>query len=343
MSQNFCYDYCHACVSVLELVDLVMISTLAGPVCHIINSADKRAMNCTSEHARAALLSLAWITLSACTVVLNKYILSNTTGTFIFTLALCHMLTCTLMCRLTFAFAPHMNSVSKPEPTLTGRLTAIGFLFVLSLVASNAALLRLDVATVQMIKSLNPAAMYVSGLMAGLERLALPLCGSLAVMCSGVMFAVQGVILFQPLGCVFQLLSMISDCARYILLQSILQSAQGINSLDLLYMVAPIAGVFLTFACAFFEFGQFESHVEVLRENLFLLLASSIIAYALNLCSYSYINATSALTMSVTGIVKDVALISISCRVLGASCSLHQIAGFGVAICGTIVYAHRRG
>lgn len=67
-------------------------------------------------------------------------------------------------------------------------------------------------------------------------------------------------------------------------------------------------------------------------------IASSFLAFGLNVCSFAYIKTTSALTMSVSGVVKDVLMIGLSCVLFGSAISWHQCAGFSVAVFGTIAY-----
>lgn len=296
----------------------------------------------STQLASTAMLSLGWITLSASTVVINKYILSQTAFTYVFTLALSHMLMSTFFCRLTFAVVPSLTTNSGDESHLIGRLVVIGALFALSLVASNASLARLDVASVQMIKALNPVIIYFAGWIAGLEKPALATCTSIAVICGGVMFAVQSAARLQPVGVLFQVISIMCDSVRYVFLQSTLQLVDGINSLNLLYMVAPIAGAFLTVAGAFYEFDELEAQIDAVSENLPLIIASSVVAFALNLCSYAYINATSALTTSVSGIAKDVVLIAVSGAFFGPPITWRQLLGFSIAVGGTLTYTKYR-
>lgn len=292
--------------------------------------------------AKLALLSSTWVLLSASLVILNKYILSATNFRFVISLAFSHMLVATVLCRIVFAFRPKWKNEILPgnqSADLQLRVCVIAALFATSLTASNAALARLDVSSVQMIKALNPAIIYAIGVIRTIERPSWRLVGSLSVICGGILYSVQGVLAFQPIGFLLQIVSILADGARYVCLQVTLQScSNGLDPINVLHMVAPIASVVLWAVGSFWEFPKMHLVPSELCETLPLVLASSILAFALNICSYVYIKATSALTMSVSGILKDVMMIEISVAYFGSNVSSNQCAGYLVAISGTLAY-----
>lgn len=296
--------------------------------------------------AQIAFLSPSWIVLSGSVVVLNKYILSSTPFKFIIALAFAHMMVATLLCRIVFLITPN-SRIEIPHGDQSAhmytRFCVIAALFATSLVASNAALARLDVASVQMIKALNPAVIYALGILSKMERPSWSVLGALSVICGGVIYAVQGVLRFQLFGFALQIIAILADGTRYLYLQATLQSSEGgMDPINILHMIAPIAAVFLWAAGSMWEFAQMRLVVYNLLACLPLVAVSSLLAFTLTMCSYAYIKATSALTMSVSGIVKDVLMIGMLVTYLDAKVSWKQCVGYFIAIGGTAAYTSIR-
>jgi hypothetical protein len=294
--------------------------------------------------AKIAALGVAWISLSAAVVLLNKFILSATPFKYVISLTLTHMLWASALCKVLFAVAPSFNGVAAKQESVKGeglrlRFGAIAALFALSLITSNAALQRLDVASVQMIKAVTPASIYALGVFWGVERPRWSMVATLALICGGVVYAVRGVLTFQPAGFVLQISSILLDSARYLYVQTTLQSlGADLNPIQVLDMVAPVATVFLWTSGSIWEFSRISMTPQELRACLPLVVYSAMLAFALNICSYSYIKTTSALTMSVSGIIKDVIMIGISVKQTGLALGWDQLAGFAVAVVGTVAY-----
>jgi hypothetical protein len=241
-----------------------------------------------------------------------------------------------------FLVAPNLKieiPVGNQSVHLYARLCGIAGLFATSLVASNAALARLDVSSVQMIKALNPAVIYALGVILQIEKSSWSVLASLTVICGGVIYAVQGVLKFQAAGFFLQLIAILADGARHLYLQATLQSCiGGLDPINILNMIAPIAAVFLWAIGSMSEFPAMRLVLRDLQSMLPLVLASSLLAFTLNLCSYAYIKATSALSMSVSGILKDVFMIGTSVAYLGSEFNWQQCLGYVIAIGGTVAY-----
>jgi drug/metabolite transporter (DMT)-like permease len=301
----------------------------------------------SSRLLERASLGVSWLLLSASVVVTNKYILSRTHFKYAVGLAFVHMLAATGMCRLLFLCYPAAKSSMDDrlhfDEHMQGRFCVIAGLFSLSLVSSNAALQKLDIATVQMVKAINPACIYAVGVFWKLEKASNRLVACLAVICGGLALAVCTVPNFHAVGICLQLLAILADTSRYVYLQATLQSrGVAIDSINLLSVVAPITGVFLWSGGAIYEFPDIRIGLESFLSIIPIVIASSLLAFALNVSSYAYIQATSALTMSVSGIFKDVAMVVFSVAFLGNSLGSTQWIGYAIAVCGTLIYVKMR-
>lgn len=297
-------------------------------------------------HLKIAFLSSSWFVLSGSVVILNKYILSSTPFRFIITLAFLHMIIATALCRITFFVSPNLKHdipLDDQSAKLFTRICTIAGLFATSLVASNAALSRLDIANVQMIKALNPAVIYVLGLLSKIEHPSCSVLASVCIICGGVIFAIQGVLKFQLAGFALQVIAILADGTRNLYLQFTLQSCtSGLDPINVLNMIAPLSAVFLWAAGSIWELQEMRLMLDELVACLPMVAASSLLAFLLNVCSYSYIKATSALTMSVSGVVKDMLMIGVSVAFLGSDVNWRQCVGYMIAIGATSAYTSFR-
>lgn len=118
----------------------------------------------------------------------------------------------------------------------------------------------------------------------------------------------------MPAGVLLQLCSMLLEATRLTLVQKLLQ-AQGIqlNPITTLCVVAPVCLAFLVLPLILFEAQRLAAHHHSVGAGLLLLSAAA--AFALNCSVFLLIGKTSALTMNIAGVAKDVMLIGLSVAV----------------------------
>lgn len=117
-------------------------------------------------------------------------------------------------------------------------------------------------------------------------------------------------------GVLNQVCSMVLEAARLTLVQLLLQ-ARGIklNPITTLYHVAPVCLAFLLIPLATLEAERVAAHQHTVGVGLLLLSATA--AFALNCSVFLLIGKTSALTMNIAGVAKDVMLIGLSITFYG--------------------------
>jgi hypothetical protein len=125
-----------------------------------------------------------------------------------------------------------------------------------------------------------------------------------------------GEVVFVWAGVIFQVASMLSEATRLTLVQLLLQS-RGIilNPITTLYYIAPVCLACLLIPLATLEAEQLILHHWKLHPGLILL--SAVAAFALNCSVFLLIGKTSALTMNLAGVAKDVMLIYLSVTLYG--------------------------
>lgn len=118
--------------------------------------------------------------------------------------------------------------------------------------------------------------------------------------------------MFVAVGVVLQLSCNLAEAIRLSLVQILLQQ-QGVrlNPVQTLAYVAPACLVFLLLPCLLLEAPQVLEHTKG-RVGLGSLLASAMMAFGLNCSVFLLVGKTSALTMNIAGIVKDLLLIMAS-------------------------------
>lgn len=145
--------------------------------------------------------------------------------------------------------------------------------------------------------------------------------------------------MFQPVGVFLQVFALVADGIRFMYLQATMQACtDALDPINVLDRLSPIASVFLWAAGSIVEFPNLQLGLSELYVIAPLVLGSCVLAFGLNISSYAYIKATSALTMSVSGIFRDVMLIGMSVAYLGSTVTGKQGAGYFVAIAGTLAY-----
>ncbi|WIA22729.1 hypothetical protein OEZ86_009689 [Tetradesmus obliquus] len=259
-----------------------------------------------------------WIFLSAFVIMLNKYILDPKLGGFPFplTLTAAHMLFCAVVSWL-LVKVKLIDAPAMPSEVYFRCVLPIGALFAVVLWTGNAAYLYLSVSFVQMMKAMMPLLVYTVGTAFGTEKWCVRTGINLAVVVAGVAIASYGEVVFVLVGAAFQAVSMLSEATRLTLVQLLLQG-RGIklNPITTLYHVAPVCLMFLVLPFAWLEAERLMSQEWKVGPGLLLLSAAA--AFALNCSIFLLIGKTSALTLNIAGVAKDVMLIYLSMTLYGS-------------------------
>ncbi|KAF8066272.1 ADIPOR3 [Scenedesmus sp. PABB004] len=322
-----------------------------------------------------------WIVLSAGVIMLNKYILDPRLGGFPFPLTLTglHMAFCwaasAALVRGGVVDAPDM-----PSETYLRCVVPIGALFACVLWLGNAAYVHLSVSFIQMLKAMMPLLVYAVGTVLGTERWSARTGCVLAVVVAGVMAAsfgaarpraggggaaraalpgaahhaarraprrraAAGEVVLSLAGLALQCGSMAAEAVRLTLVQLLLQ-ARGIklNPITTMFHVCPVCLACLLLPFAALEARRLAAHhaARAWRVGPGLLLASAGSALALNCAIFMLIGRTSALTMNLAGVAKDVLLIYLSMVLYGSVVTELQLLGYAVALGGAFTYNYQK-
>eukprot|EP00775_Hariotina_reticulata_P005138 gene5138-5378_t len=186
-----------------------------------------------------------------------------------------------------------------------------------------------------------PMLVYSIGTLFGTERWSLQTGVVLVVVVGGVLTASYGEMVFVLIGVLYQCASLLSEATRLTMVQLLLQ-ARGIkfNPISTMYYVSPVCFVFLVIPMAVLELQRVLAHPWKLGPTT--LVASAAMAFALNCSIYLLIGRSSALTMNIAGVVKDVMLIYLSMALYGSIVTELQVLGYAVALGGVFYYNYQK-
>ena len=145
-------------------------------------------------------------------------------------------------------------------------------------------------------------------------------------MCVGVSIASFGELEFDLPGLILQLVSITAEAARLVATQNLLQvHLKGSSPLVSLSMFAPCCLFFLLPIALVSEPGA----LAALASSWMVVLANTLTAFTLNVAVVMLVGATSGLTLTLAGIIKDILLIAASVVLLGSSITFTQVRAGG--------------
>ena len=299
-------------------------------------------MATVTELLFAGYLIVQWIFLSSCIILFNKSLLS---GGFPFpcTLVCIHMMfvsICAATWRATgWAQGPNVRF----RDWLCGFLP-VGMCFAASLLLSNAAYVYITVAFIQMIKASTPVVVLLISFIFRIEKLNSQLGGYITLISSGVALSCATQIEVNAnshFGLLIQLAAVVCEAMR-LCLANLLLTSSGIklSPIASLFYIAPTSLLCLTVPWTLLESSQWANILVGFRTVGFIQLAANAsVAFILNLATMALIKYTSALTLNVAGVVKDLLLIAYSVLINGAIVGRLQYVGYAVALSGVTGYS----
>lgn len=223
------------------------------------------------------------------------------------------------------------------------QILPVGLCFALSLALGNAAYLYISVAFVQMLKASTPVAVLLCSFAFGLEKPTLRLGGFIVLISSGIATSCANELQISVPGVAIQMGAVFAEAVRLCLV-NLLLTAKGLklSSLATLHYVAPACAVCLFPPWLYLEGVPLMHHAfgPVRRVGVPLLLLNASVVVLLNLSTMALIKHTSALTLNVAGVFKDIGLIVWSVAVSGAVVTRLQYLGYGIALVG-VTYRRR--
>ena len=283
-----------------------------------------------------------WIFFSSTVILFNKYLLSKRGFHFPLTLVLFHMVFISA-CASLWKALKWVDVPVVPTSELLTRFVPVGICFALSLGMGNAAYLYISVAFVQMLKALTPVAVMLVSFVIGIEQPSYSLAVCIVLISLGIGISCAAQVEISMIGTTLQLAAVVAEALRLGLV-NVLITSRGLrfSPLAFLYYVAPLCAASLIVPWAVTELPSLSRHrfAAIRHVGVPMLLANASIAFFLNLATMALIKHTSALTLNVSGVFKDLLLIAWSVLISGATVTPVQYMGYAIAIVGVSWYSH---
>ncbi|SGY93875.1 BQ5605_C037g11615 [Microbotryum silenes-dioicae] len=310
---------------------------------------------------------VCWIGTSSFIILQNKYILYDLKFNHPVALTTVHLTFQTLATRALRRYTPLVDKAKELEATgkmnrdvFIRKIIPVGALFSASLVLSNWVYLRLTVSFIQMyaggfslllgiyllltlcrtfyyrIKAFTPVSVLLVSAAFGLKELNRKIMGIVGAISLGVAIASFAEIEFEMIGFLVQALAIAIESCRLVLVQILLQG-MGLDPLTSLYYFAPVCLVINSIILLPVEgFSVFSDAIE--KVGIPMLLGNACMTFALNLSSVWLIGKASGLVLTLSGVLKDILLISGSYFILGSSITGTQIFGYIIALTGLVMF-----
>lgn len=269
-------------------------------------------------------------------IMFNKAVMSTLDFPYPMFLTTYHMVLSTVMTRILAATTSWLPGVAENKvnvQVLQKQIFPVSLFFSISLVLSNKAYIYLSVSYIQMLKAFTPVAVLIFSAVLGLEK---PQCTELlivVVICLGVAMTSVGEAAFSMVGFIFQSLAILFESSRLVL-TNILLKALKLDPLSSLYYIAPMCAFFIGISFVVFEYDHLPWSRLTDASFLLLMAANGCVAFTLNVAVVMLISNTSALTLTLAGIFKDIMLVALSVAIFGSPVTPLQIAGYAVALTG---------
>jgi hypothetical protein len=234
-----------------------------------------------------------------------------------------------------------------PVGSIIKGVLPIAILLSAGVVLRNAVFAHLSVAAIQMLAACAPAVVYLLSYLAALERPTYRVTGTLVCICCGVLLSSQGAVKASARGVILQLAGITCEAMREVVTKRFFSVEPSISPVSMLYLVVPMSALVLFIPAAF----ELERVVIFMRQGgngqhwfvILVLLGNGALAGLLNFSALRFLERTSALTKSVSAVLKDIAIISIGLHFLNApSVGNVGLLGWALSLAGLVAYAYVR-
>lgn len=282
-----------------------------------------------------------WILLSNLTILFNKWLIHTAGFRYPVILTWWHMTFATLVTQLlarTTGLLDGRHNVKMTWKIYILAVVPIGIAYSGSMICSNIAYLYLNIPLIQMLKAAAPIVTLLMGCILGLEHLTSMKCLKMLVIMVGIVMAGAAEASFSFQGILFQILSILFESARIILIQFLI-SGTGLHMDPLvsLYYFAPVCA-FTSFMLSYLLGWSSFEWTHAVEVGFWMLLLNAVIAFLLNVSSVLLIGKTSGLGLVLTGIFKNILLVAAAVSIWGTPISPLQLSGYAISLLGLFIY-----
>ncbi|KAJ1422745.1 triose-phosphate transporter family-domain-containing protein [Ochromonadaceae sp. CCMP2298] len=274
-----------------------------------------------------------WISISCTMILFNKAVLDQLKFPFPMFLVFWHMLLATILTQIMSRTTNMLPGGKVTGDVYLKQLLPVSLFFAVSLVLSNKAYIYLAVSYIQMLKAFTPVAVLIFSYVVGLEQSSYTEMYIVTIICIGVALTSMGESFFSWAGFTFQSLAILAESSRLVL-TNLLMKQLKLDPLSSLYYIAPLCCFFIGVACLIFEAADLPLERMQTTDFMVIMLINGAVAFTLNVAVVLLIGNTSALVLTLAGIIKDILLVFLSVTVFGSPVTPLQYAGYGLALLG---------
>jgi len=221
-------------------------------------------------------------------------------------------------------------------------MLAFSFLYTVNIAVSNLSLHLVTVPFHQVVRAMTPLFTIVLAAMFMHKRHSRETYMSLGPVVLGVVFATYGDYYFTAWGFVLTLLGTLLAAIKTLVTNRVQVGRLKLHPLDLLVRMSPLA--FIQCVCFAWSSGELErvrayGATEMTREKATALAVNGLIAFGLNVVSFTANKKTSALTMTVAANVKQVLTIILAVAIFNISVNPTNLFGISLTLFGGAWYA----
>ncbi|CAD0037229.1 unnamed protein product [Aureobasidium pullulans] len=255
--------------------------------------------------------------MSSLVILFNKWILDSAKFRYPIFLTSWHMFSSAVVTQIMARYTGYLDSrhtVPMTQRTYIRAILPIGLLFSLSLVCGNVTYLYLNVSFVQMLKAAAPIAVLLATWVFRLSEPSLAALGNICIIVVGVIIASLGEVKFNGLGVAYQLMGIVFEATRLVMIQRLLSAEFKMDPLVSLYYFAPVCAITNGVLALVFE------------------------APHMTWADFERIGKTSSLVLTLSGVFKNIMIVFASMLFFHDLVSGIQFFGFSVALGGLAYY-----
>jgi hypothetical protein len=188
-----------------------------------------------------------------------------------------------------------------------------------------------------MVKAFTPVVVLLFSFMAGLNSPSFIQLLIVSIITLGVLISSVGEIRFSWIGFGLQVVALVSEGARLVMADHLLKELK-LDPLSVLYYLSPLSFLLIALGFMLLEFDRFP--FDSLQDPSLsgALLFSGVLAFGLNVAVVLLISNTSALVLTLGGIIKDILLVGASVALFGSPVTPLQLGGYSLSLWGMNAY-----
>jgi len=219
------------------------------------------------------------------------------------------------------------------------RVMPVGIAYAGTLACGNMVYLLLDVGFIQMLKCFTPVVVMAGLSFTGIEAANRPTMVSIIVISFGTALTCTYSPNVSFIGLFVMFMSEVFEAMRLILTQFLLKD-QKMGIVEGQYFLAPVSTLWLLLGSFVFEYPKMTSNncINVIMTNPFMFISAALLGLVVNFLTYFVIQVTSALTLKVLGVARNVLVIIIGVIFYAEMITLNEGIGYSVAVLGFAGY-----